>query len=476
MKQGHRLSQTWRAVVSLPVAALPFLVAPARPAAQAVPGNEQVTFAKDISPILQRSCQSCHRPGSVAPMSLITYEEVRPWARAIKTRTGLGAKPDVMPPWYIDKAIGIQHYKDDMSLTSVEIAKIARWADSGAPRGNPADMPAPPKLDDANTWRTGRPDLIVKSPTVTVAAVQADWWGSIGSVPTGLTEDRYVASVEIREVIESVEMPGGGSASNTAGKKIIHHLIYDVVPPEGKRTQEIQWPAHEAGRNPDLFDPEAGRLMAAGSNVGFFSAHLHANGVKTKAHVEVGFKFHPVGYKPTKKLVNLRVNSSGELDIKGNTADQRIEGYWVLAENAKLMIFEPHLHAAGVRMCLEAIWQNTVETLTCAGYNHSWVRVYSYADDAQPLLPKGTILRATSYFDTTAANKNVVDPRNWSGLGHRSTDNMAIGIATGLELTDKEFEQEMAKRRERLRLTSGQTVIGCPLCGADKRPIPSANQ
>src|SRR6185503_2929000 len=103
----------------------------------------QVTFTKDVAPILQRSCQSCHRPGSVAPMSLITYEEVRPWAKAIKHRTGLGGKPDVMPPWYIDKTIGIQQYKNDMSLSEDEIATIARWVDGGAPQGNPADMPPP---------------------------------------------------------------------------------------------------------------------------------------------------------------------------------------------------------------------------------------------------------------------------------------------------------------------------------------------
>src|SRR5262245_886928 len=109
--------------------------------AQAPPAAADVTFTKDIAPILQRSCQTCHRPDGVAPMSLVTYEEVRPWARAIKQRTGLGPRAGLMPPWYIEKNIGIQHYKDDPSLSDVEIAKVAKWADSGAPRGNAADMP-----------------------------------------------------------------------------------------------------------------------------------------------------------------------------------------------------------------------------------------------------------------------------------------------------------------------------------------------
>lgn len=96
---------------------------------------DQVTFAKDIAPILQRSCQSCHRPDSLAPMSLITYEEVRPWARAIKQRTHIRNRQGVMPPWYMERDVGIQRYKNDVSLSEEQLAKIAKWADSGAPRG-----------------------------------------------------------------------------------------------------------------------------------------------------------------------------------------------------------------------------------------------------------------------------------------------------------------------------------------------------
>ena len=112
----------------------------------------EVTFAKDIAPILQRSCQQCHRPASVAPMSLLTYEDVRPWARAIKMRTALRNKRGAMPPWFIEKDIGIQHFKDDISLSEKEIEKIAIWVDSGAPLGNPADLPPPL---DFGPWRVG---------------------------------------------------------------------------------------------------------------------------------------------------------------------------------------------------------------------------------------------------------------------------------------------------------------------------------
>ena len=119
------------------------------------------------------------------------------------------------------------------------------------------------------------------------------------------------------------------------------------------------------------------------------------------------------------------------------TAGQEVHLYTTLQEHTMLTTFEPHMHAAGVRMCIEAIWGGRTETLSCAGYDHNWVRVYKYADDAAPLLPKGTLLHITAYFDTTPANKNVVDPRNWGGLGHRSIDNMAILIAPTIVLTTR---------------------------------------
>ena len=157
-----------------------------------------VTFTKDIAPILQRSCENCHRADGVAPMPLSTYEEVRPYARAIKQRTGIGPHAGVMPPWYMEKNIGIQSFKNDPSLSDEEIDKIAKWADNGAPRGNPADMPPPRKWEDASTWTIGTPDLIVKLPSITVKANTPDWWGEIPRAQVPLTEDRYVTAVEVK--------------------------------------------------------------------------------------------------------------------------------------------------------------------------------------------------------------------------------------------------------------------------------------
>ena len=472
------------------------VAAPVPAAGQTASAEPEVTFTKDIAPILQRSCQKCHRPDSLAPMSLLTYEDARPWARAIKARTGRVGKSDVMPPWYIEKDIGIQQYKGDISLSEEEISKIATWADSGAPRGNSADMPPPLVFADAALWEIGEPDLIISSPTVEVGAAAPDWWGPIGTSATGLTEDRYVQAVEMKEV--NNREAATGSRETVGSKWAIHHLIWQVISPDQPTADEIArlekeepeeykrvvaeiagqgfWPIHEVGRNADYFDPKAGLRLRAGSKVAFTSAHLHSTGSHTTTRLDIGLKFHTRGYEPT--LTNVPVfTGTLNIDLKGNEADQRVEAFQTLKQNVKLSMFEPHLHAAGVRMCLDAIYTTgLIETLSCAGYNHSWVRAYPYADDAAPLLQRGTILRVTGYFDTTPANKNVADGRNWSGLGHRSIDQMMINLSQAVYLTDEQFAEELAQRSQDLNLTAGQYVLGCPLCGPDDAEVESSSQ
>ena len=426
-----------------------------------------VTFHRDITPILQRSCQNCHRPNSLAPMSLITYEEVRPYAKAIKNRTALRNKQGVMPPWYLEKDLGIRHYKNDVSLSNEEIAKIAHWADNGAPQGNRADAPAPVTFADVNAWAIGEPDVIVVLPPVKMKAIAPDWWGDAGSAPVPLTEDRYVAALQIREVNDAQAKAG---PRTIGGLFVFHHGIMGITGPDGR--QDIGgWPVHEVGRNADVFNPEAGKLIRAGSRIAFPNVHLHANGKATTAHLEVGLKLHPRGYTPAIRE-RLMTIGTGAIDVRPMEAGQKIESFVTLQQHTKLTVFEPHMHAAGVRMCLDAAWGSKIETLSCAGYDHNWVRAYQYEDDWTPLLPKGTILRLTGYYDNTPANKNVVDPRNWSGLGHRSIDNMNILIMQVINLTDEQFQQEIKARREKLKLTLGQSSPGCPLCGFDQLPAP----
>jgi hypothetical protein len=434
----------------------------------------EVTFSRDIAPVLQRSCQNCHNDQGLAPMALVTYQQVRPWAKAIKERTALRDKRGAMPPFFIEKNIGIQHYKNDPSLSDLEIAMIAKWADTGAPEGSPADMPKPRSFADGDKWTLGEPDLILSTPEVTVKAGAPDYWGELAPAPTGLKEDRWVKSVEIREVNDIKKAEDG--RKTVGARYVFHHMIWTTaVPNSGDQAELVNageggsgsWPVHEVGRNADVFPDDAGKLLKSGSNVVFTSAHIHSNGQDVKAKLLYGFKFFPKDYKPEFKYARRGLGDGVDISIRANEPNQRLDAYNVLDQPTKITSFEPHLHAPGMRMCLEYIWGINVQTLSCAGYDHNWVRVYEYDDDYAPLLPKGTILHIIGYMDNTAANKNVPDPRNWSGSGNRSISNMFIDLGQGLALTDEQFYAEMAKRRAKLNLSPGEVMIGCPLCSSD---------
>jgi mono/diheme cytochrome c family protein len=450
----------WKSIFGIALATFA-AVAFSPPAPVAAQESDVVTFSRDIAPILQRSCQQCHRPNGVAPMALVTYEDARPNAMAMMRRTGIRDRQGTMPPWYVEKDIGIQHYKDDPSLSDEEVAAIASWARNGTPEGDRADLPTPLVFEDAVGWRLGTPDVVVSTVEVTVEGDAPDWWGDLeGTVIEGLTEDRYVKSVEIRE-INDVRESGGRDRATVGGLFVFHHMLFSTRAPGAGSTT---WPVHEVGRNPDIFAEESGRLLRAGSTLVPTSIHMHSNGSDTRAHLEIGFKFHPVGYEPTYRQAGYIVANGSDIDIRPEEGDQELHAYTVLQQHTKIVTFEPHLHAPGQRMCLEAIWGFNIETLVCTGYDHNWVRGYAFADDYQPLLPSGTILHITGYMDNTAANRNIPDPRNWQGAGNRSVANMFIDLGMKLSLTDEQFVAEMAKRREILGVGINDHVVGCPLC------------
>lgn len=427
---------------------------------------QEVTFHKDIEPILQRSCQTCHRDGGVAPMSLVTYDETAPFAGLIEYKTGLRDRAGAMPPFYAEKDIGIQHIKDDPSLTDAELAAISTWARSGAPQGDAADAPAPLSFDNNTKWKLGEPDRVVQLKDFLMEEGRPDWWGELPSVSTGMTEDRYVKSVEIIEVNDVNE--GVAKSDTVGGLYIFHHMIWrtEVVDENGKIIpgQAVSFPVHEVGRNGDVFDPDAGPLLAANSAFFTDSVHMHSNGRDTVGHLEIGFRFHPKGYEPKYKSSISILGNGVDISVEGDAKDQELHAYQVLTKNTKVITFEPHLHAPGERMCLEAIWGYSVETISCVGYDHNWVRGYGFEDNYTPLLPKGTILHITGYFDNTKANPNVPDPRNWQGSGNRSVTNMFIDLGIRVSMTDEQFVEEMEKRRNNLNLGPNDHVIGCPLC------------
>ena len=251
------------------------LAAPAR----AQGADETVTFTKDIASIFQEKCQACHREGYMAPMSLVTYREARPWARSIKARVVEGQ----MPPWHIDTTIGIQDFKNDRSLTSEEIDTIVRWVDAGSPRGNPEDMPPPKEFADDSIWNFaelfgGPPDMIIKSPAYTVAAVAQDAWYR-PSVETGLTEERWVRAIEIRP-------------STVAGRRVTHHALARFQQDEENDLTDddigaglfMEW---AVGKQGEIMRPNSGKLMLPGASF-VFDIHYHAVGEEITDSVELG--------------------------------------------------------------------------------------------------------------------------------------------------------------------------------------------
>jgi hypothetical protein len=421
-------------VPALSVALMGLARSPAAGADQNVLARpHQVTFTKDVAPIFQRACQDCHRPGAIAPMPLLTYEDARPWARAIKQKVTARE----MPPWFIDRHVGVRKFKDDPSLADEEIATIAAWVDGGAVRGNVADLPAPRRFLDLEQWSIGEPDLIITLPTEhTVPAVAPDWWG-VYFADSGLTEDRYIQAVETK--------PGKGA------REVVHHAITYVLETDGDGAERsVFLNEYALGKNADVFPANAGRIMRAGTKIRF-QMHYHSNGRETKDRTRVGIKFHPKGYVPKYLQITSTVGDSPEdLDIPAGEGDVRHDGYFRLEKPTLLVAFQPHMHTRGKAMCVEAILPNMrVQSISCARFSFGWSLVYTYADDVAPLLPAGTILHVIGWHDNSPANRINPDARNWAGYGGRTLDEMSFAWMNYYYLSDEDYQQELDRRAKR---------------------------
>jgi hypothetical protein len=389
----------------------------------------------------------------MAPMSLMTYEDVRPWARAVKTR--IVARE--MPPWHIDRHIGIQSFKDDPSLSDEEINTIAKWVDSGAPRGNPADMPALRQFANTLEWQL-KPDIVIQYPKKTVPAAGPDLFGNLyADIP--IAKDRYIKAIQTRP-------------SDAQSRKVVHHaLSYAVDDPEtievsGDDSQGVDGGQFlvefASGKNAEVYPDDAGVLLQAGKKA-MVSYHLHSVGEEVQAGIELGIQLYPEGYVPkhirwSKQLAQ----STAGIDIPAGSV-ARIDGYTVLHKPARLIAFQPHMHIRGKRQCLELIYPTSgssarTEVVSCANFNYNWHLTYNYSDDAQPLVPAGTILHTISWHDNSAANKYNPDPRNWVGDGQRTIDEMGFAWIGWYDLTEEEYKTQLAERRELQRRNANTTA------------------
>jgi mono/diheme cytochrome c family protein len=414
------------------------------------------TFSKDVAPIFQAKCQECHQPNSIAPMSLITYQDARPWARSIKERVATRQ----MPPWHIDRSVGVQKFKNDMSLTDEQVETIVRWVDGGSLQGDPKDLPPAKPLVTDNEWQAvrdgfGKPDLVVKSSEYTMPAEHQDvWYRPMSDIP--LNESRWVKLVEIRP-------------TNLKSRKIIHHSIAYLVlnnDPEAvntgtangpdrfggddlvnRRPQLMEW---AIGKGYDLFRPGTGKLLVPGEKISW-DQHIHAVGEEVTGGSEIGIWFYKKGEEPKKRsyLIGFTgIDRSKMLDIPPNSMAMT-EGFTVLKENALIENFQPHFHLRGKSMQVEAILPDGAkQVLSYVGnFNFNWMTNYIYDDDAAPLLPKGTVIHVTAWYDNTKANKNNPDSDQWVGYGDRTVDEMAHAWMNVVYFNDVEYKALQAERK-----------------------------
>jgi hypothetical protein len=393
--------------------------------------NRPVTFSKDIAPIFQKSCQSCHHPGTSAPMSLLTYEQVRPWARSIKQRVTLRE----MPPWHLDKTVGIRKYKNDISLNDNEIALIAKWVDIGAPEGNRSDLPKPLDFSTENTWFIGQPDLLVTTDEFKMYAKGSDWWiDQYGEVE--IPEDRWIMAMEIKP----------------SNRRIVHHAVVSAIEPDapaGTPATGAQLTEYAVGKYGDTFADNTGRFIKKGTRLRF-DMHYNAAGNEQTNRTTIAFRFYPKGFVPKYQVRSYAVRNipNDELEIPPNTV-VRNDGYFRLQRNARIDSFQPHMHMRGKAMTLEAINLDNSTTILSSvdHFDFNWHVNYVYSDDVAPLLPAGTVLHMIGIHDNTSANPRNPDPNMWVGFGERSVDDMVQVWMDIVYLDDAEFNRLVEQRK-----------------------------
>lgn len=423
------------------------------------------TFSKDIAPIFQSKCQSCHQPESIAPMSLISYKEARPWARSIKNRVARRQ----MPPWHIDQSVGVQKFKNDMSLSQSQIDTIVAWVDAGAPEGNPKDLPPAKPLVTNNEWQGvmdgyGQPDLVIRSPEYKMPAVGQDvWYRPTSDIP--LTEPRWVRMVEIRPTnlksrktlhhsIAYLVLNGDAEAVNTGTATYGISQATSRADLLNRRPQLMEW---AIGKGYDKFAEGTGKLVVPGEKISW-DQHMHASGEEIPTGSEIALWFFPKGQEPKKRSYLIGFTGLRErefLDIPPNSIAYT-EGFTVLKENTMITNFQPHFHLRGKAMKVEAIKPDGGrEVVSYVGnFNFNWMTNYIYDDDAAPIYPKGTVIQVSAWYDNTAANKDNPDPEQWVGYGDRTVDEMAHAWMNVVYYTDEEMKQILEARKAKAARTS----------------------
>jgi mono/diheme cytochrome c family protein len=393
------------------------LLAASTPALAATP-----TFTKDVAPILYKNCVECHRPDAMAPMSLLTYDDARPWARAVKQKV---VKRE-MPPWGADPAIG--KFSNDVSLKPAEIETIAAWVDAGAPQGSPADLPAAPKFESG--WSIGKPDLIFKMQQP--IAVPAD--GTVPytyvTIPTNLKEDIWIRGVELKPT----------------DRRVVHHIISNLVEGNGKPAD----PTPKLTRDPSrkeigaglgglvpgrlygLYEDGVARKIPAGADI-VLQMHYTTIGQPVVDQTEIGVV---LAKEPPAKL---RAEGGGAIPnmtfaIPPNDPNYEVVGRQKFDRDTYLSSMYPHMHVRGKDAQYSIVYPDGREevVLRVPKYDFNWQLSYKLAEPK--FIPKGSTLKVTMHYDNSTGNRFNPDPNATVRWGDQTWEEMMLGYYGTIEL------------------------------------------
>ena len=380
------------------VAAILSTVLVANPA-EPEPAPAALTYTKDIAPIFRESCEECHRSGEPAPMSLRTYDEIRPWVRSIKRYV----EKREMPPWHADPKFG--KFKNDPRLSDEEVKKIVSWVDAGAPKGDPKHLPKPRKFTKG--WRIGKPDQVFVMPKAMKIPAEGEVPYRYITIPTGFKEDKWITALEAR--------PGN--------PEVVHHIIVFVR----QKGQRGIWAGHlggmAPGEGPDIYPLGAGKLVKAGATL-LLQMHYTPSGKATTDRSMVGIKFSD---KPLRQVHTQAAMNPG-LWIPPNAENHEIKSRFKFRGQSTLLGVMPHMHVRGKDFRYELTYPDgKKETLlSVPKWDFNWQHYYIFE---KPLLvPKGATLECTAHFDNSKKNKFNPNPDQLVRWGDQTWEEMMIGF------------------------------------------------
>jgi hypothetical protein len=423
---------------------LPFLLAPGLVLSglSLAAAPSQPTFHKDVLPILQRNCQGCHRPGEVAGISFLTYQEVRPYATAI--RQSVLAKR--MPPWHADPHFGVK-FSNDRSLSAQEIATLADWAAAGAPEGEAKDAPAAARF--AEGWSWGQPDVVLEMPEKFPVPATGTIEYHYVIVPTNFKEDRWVTAAEARPLNRAVN----------------HHIIAFVREPSNKwfRDQPYGKPfvprgkggdglgladflvGYAPGTVPERVRPGQAKLIPAGSDI-VFQLHWTANGKEAMDQAKLGLWL--AQEKPAERVVTLAAMNT-KFEIPAGADNHQVDGAMTLHAETTLESLFPHMHVRGksFRMKVQFPDGGVQDLLSVPRYDFNWQLGYYLAEPLK--LPKGAKILASGWYDNSPNNKNNPDPAKAVKWGDQSWEEMMIGFFNISIPVDADLVQVLRPEKKR---------------------------